>query len=87
MLYYAHGIAERVSLAMIGKGDSLGLRTPTCVDAVIRNIVGTRAETPVDEHNHNCSPILSAASLLLPMVCDLPSLGWEWILLCWLCAL
>ena len=27
--------------------------------AMIRNIVGTRAEAPVAEQNHNCSPILS----------------------------
>ena len=30
--------------------------------AMMMNTVGTRAEAPVPEHNHNCSPILSAAS-------------------------
>jgi hypothetical protein len=28
---------------------------------VIKHIVGTRAETPVAEHNHNCLPNMSVA--------------------------
>ena len=35
--------------------------TPT----MMRNIVGTRAEAPVAEQNHNCSPILSAGCCAL----------------------
>ena len=47
---------------MRGHIGSIGLRESrlTCMlHAVIRKIVGTRAETLVDEQNHNCSPILS----------------------------
>ena len=49
---------------MRGHIGSIGLRESrlTCMlHAVIRKIVGTRAETLVDEQNHNCSPILSIA--------------------------
>ena len=40
-----------------------------CIDhlfvcAMMRNIVGTRAEAPVGEQNRNCSPILSAAWMI-----------------------
>ena len=35
------------------------------VCAMMRNIVGTRAEAPVCEQNHNCSPILSAGWVIV----------------------
>ena len=47
---------------MRGKIGSIGLRDKhgtLVLHAMIRKIVGTRAETLVDEQNHNCSPILS----------------------------
>ena len=55
---------------MRGNIGSIGLRDSTLLHAVIRNIVGTRAETLVDEQNHNCSPILSVVYLLLLVFCD-----------------
>ena len=37
--------------------------------AMMRNIVGTRAEAPVGEQNHNCSPILSCLLNVIVGVC------------------
>ena len=37
--------------------------------AMMRNIVGTRAEASVAEQNHNCSPILSVLWLASPGIC------------------
>ena len=56
---------------MRGHIGSIGLRESrlTCMlHAVIRKIVGTRAETLVDEQNHNCSPILSIAFVCFDVV-------------------
>ena len=56
---------------MRGHIGSIGLRESrlTCMlHAVIRKIVGTRAETLVDEQNHNCSPILSIAFVFFHVV-------------------
>ena len=63
---------------MRGHIGSIGLRESrlTCMlHAVIRKIVGTRAETLVDEQNHNCSPILSIAFVFSMLSDVLMSLG------------
>ena len=56
---------------MRGKIGSIGLRDKhgtLALHAMIRKIVGTRAETLVDEQNHNCSPILSIAFVFVHVV-------------------
>ena len=56
---------------MRGKIGSIGLRDKhgtSALQAMIRKIVGTRAETLVDEQNHNCSPILSIAFVFFHVV-------------------
>ena len=63
---------------MRGKIGSIGLRDKhdtSALQAMIRKIVGTRAETLVDEQNHNCSPILSIAFAFSMLSYVLMSLG------------
>ena len=63
---------------MRGKIGSIGLRDrhdTSALQAMIRKIVGTRAETLVDEQNHNCSPILSIAFVFSMLSDVLMSLG------------
>ena len=46
--------------------------SPLLARAVMRNIVGTRAEAPAAEQNHNCSPILSDLQAMANGIYELP---------------
>jgi hypothetical protein len=60
MLRVVHTCFELIATACTHGHEMFGSFCSGDLCAMMRSIVGTRAEAPVGEQNHNCSPILSA---------------------------